>query len=63
MTTDLVCPRCGSKLLGNGKVVWCTFIGGYANGVFERPCGYGFYKVVTVAEAEAVQAITGEAGE
>lgn len=34
------CPRCGSTLITNGRVVWCTFVGGGT----ERPCTYGIDK-------------------
>lgn len=31
------CPRCGSTLITNGRVEWCTFVGG--GGV--QACAYG----------------------
>lgn len=34
---DRKCPKCGSILLTNGMVVWCSFIGGRN----ASPCDYG----------------------
>lgn len=43
------CPKCGSKLLFNGSLVWCTFIGSST----EKACdfGIGIHRNVTLGEA------------
>ena len=35
--TDQKCPKCGSRLLTDGDIKWCSFVGG--SGV--KPCMYG----------------------
>lgn len=66
---DLVCPRCGRKLQTNGKVVWCVNPGGFRDDgafhhqIYDRPCGYGLFTTVTVAQAAEVQDVTKEGKE
>lgn len=40
-------PLCRSALVTNGRVVWCSFVGGTS----ERPCSYGIKTLVKYEEA------------
>ena len=46
------CPKCGSTLLFNGSLVWCTFIGSST----EKACdfGIGIHRNITRSEATAL---------
>ena len=46
------CPKCGSTLLFNGNLVWCTFIGSST----EKACdfGIGIHRNITRSEATAL---------
>ncbi len=46
------CPKCGSALLFNGSLVWCTFIGSGK----EKACdfGIGIHRNITRSEATAL---------
>ena len=35
------CPRCGSTLLTNGAVLWCSFVGGRAGDSVIPACRFG----------------------
>lgn len=40
------CPRCGSRLLHDGKKYWCSFVGGGR----EKACSFGIDQPVTTAD-------------
>jgi hypothetical protein len=39
------CPKCGSKLISNGKSVWCSYIGSY----LDPSCDFGCLETVPIS--------------
>lgn len=51
-STDRRCPECGSPLLTNGRVVWCSLVGSdRPDGPRAPGCAYGIRERVKVEDA------------
>ena len=56
-TSNERCPRCGSPLLTDGNMYWCSFVGGRT----EKPCSFGIDKPINDLALGIIKARGGEA--
>lgn len=42
------CPKCGSKLVSNGRFVWCSFVGDKNSTGMHKPCTFGIDERVRI---------------
>lgn len=53
------CPRCGSTLLSDGTLIWCSFVGSQGGRLTEPPCVYGIDAPVVVPPVPVPAEATG----